>query len=854
MRVSILITALLTSLVSATSLTYKFSAGEKACFYAWAETAGSKVAFYFAVQSGGSFDIDYSVYGPKERLVLDGDKERQGDFVFTANDVGEYRFCFDNSMSTTAEKTVDFEISVCRKRIPRTTTLEAGRSSRANFTALRVYLQAVRPAQYHHSPAEVLPHPREPQLQYRPQHRGPHLPLFSHREWFHSRHGGVAGVCREILLHWCKKGLCVNAQISCRREETMEAYDECLSSEIYVFANADVGGGSDAKTTRFTHSKAPPHIFELAQEVTKHTEGEANSGTNEDLKQRPRNQYFTGNANLSDRLPRKIEHGPDRLEQLERAMKQARLKARELHYATLDRIQTRFSTSYDAVDPFDGPNSSDIDLLAMQNLFWHTDHPYRTSRGPAIRFAIRSIAQHNQVTADPHTLSMYCDGAKFPWGAGAAVVVPALRYSFLKRVTRASTFMAGYDEMYRDEVSSAATELFGVVLALEAAATHAADGQRVAVFCDAQGTVDLNRKVWAESNGLGREPLERALAAMDTLDRRNIKLRTYWLAKNLVIPGAQLAHVCARKAAHREPGEEVEVSERTWKQQIAASVAAENTFTCPTPSLSPECVAQFALGNLKSNASGANLSPPRHWVCTSNQVMALGKHQTQLLYPSFVSMLEQIPAVPPVFSCGPRFMKLARHNTHYRRGVCVSATGGIFRSDHPGPRRRRVSASLSTRLTGRFSKAFANQDSAFFWSQRPMMDDVTGLLVATVHPDCVRSGEPSPSGRAALARDHRLEVMQRIIWQQVGTEILVMIAKESCGKHFCSLPGYPMDSEQKRKQKGAASCDLRQSLNQYLTAPSEDIRATYDCTSKADPSATFSRNAMRRVGHPCITS
>ena len=44
--------------------------------------------------------------------MLEGEKERQGDFVFTALEVGEYRFCFDNSMSTLTDKLVDFEISV----------------------------------------------------------------------------------------------------------------------------------------------------------------------------------------------------------------------------------------------------------------------------------------------------------------------------------------------------------------------------------------------------------------------------------------------------------------------------------------------------------------------------------------------------------------------------------------------------------------------------------------------------------------------------------------------------------------------------------------------------------------------
>lgn len=133
-----------TSLVSATALTYKLSPNEKACFFAYVEEKGSKLAFYFAVcrkgphtysllglymarpshlllltpsftaqvQSGGSFDIDYSVIGPNEKIIMDNQKERQGDFVFSATDAGEYRFCFNNEMSTFAEKTVDFEITV----------------------------------------------------------------------------------------------------------------------------------------------------------------------------------------------------------------------------------------------------------------------------------------------------------------------------------------------------------------------------------------------------------------------------------------------------------------------------------------------------------------------------------------------------------------------------------------------------------------------------------------------------------------------------------------------------------------------------------------------------------------------
>ena len=115
MQLLILLSALLPllPLVSSTTLTYKLGAHERSCFFTHVEAKGAKVAFYFAVQSGGAFDVDYSVVGPNERKIMEGTKERQGDFVFTANDVGEYRFCFNNEMSTFAEKTVDFEISVC---------------------------------------------------------------------------------------------------------------------------------------------------------------------------------------------------------------------------------------------------------------------------------------------------------------------------------------------------------------------------------------------------------------------------------------------------------------------------------------------------------------------------------------------------------------------------------------------------------------------------------------------------------------------------------------------------------------------------------------------------------------------
>ncbi|KAG0151140.1 hypothetical protein CROQUDRAFT_651666 [Cronartium quercuum f. sp. fusiforme G11] len=97
---------------SASALTTNVAPGERLCFYAWVDKLNEKVGFYFAVQSGGSFDIDWTVTDPTDTIVIEGEKERQGDYIFTANILGEYSFCFNNDMSSFSEKFVDFDIMV----------------------------------------------------------------------------------------------------------------------------------------------------------------------------------------------------------------------------------------------------------------------------------------------------------------------------------------------------------------------------------------------------------------------------------------------------------------------------------------------------------------------------------------------------------------------------------------------------------------------------------------------------------------------------------------------------------------------------------------------------------------------
>ena len=77
------------------------------------------------------------VRDPNQKQLLALEKERQGDYVFTGNVVGEYSFCFSNDMSTFAEKAVDFEISVeHEKRAAQVEQNEKGSGPQAQAAAM----------------------------------------------------------------------------------------------------------------------------------------------------------------------------------------------------------------------------------------------------------------------------------------------------------------------------------------------------------------------------------------------------------------------------------------------------------------------------------------------------------------------------------------------------------------------------------------------------------------------------------------------------------------------------------------------------------------------------------------------
>lgn len=100
----------LCQLISGSALTFQLGAQATECFYIFTTKPNTPVSYYFAVQSGGAFDVDYTIKSPRGEILVKEEKERLGDFVFQADIIGEYEFCFSNGMSTFAEKVVDFEI------------------------------------------------------------------------------------------------------------------------------------------------------------------------------------------------------------------------------------------------------------------------------------------------------------------------------------------------------------------------------------------------------------------------------------------------------------------------------------------------------------------------------------------------------------------------------------------------------------------------------------------------------------------------------------------------------------------------------------------------------------------------
>ncbi|KAJ9061701.1 hypothetical protein DSO57_1017954 [Entomophthora muscae] len=98
----------LSSFASASRFSYELKGYENTCFHFHAPETNKKASFYFAIYRGDDFEVDFTVKGPNDYLVLEGKNQRQGDYVFTANYIGEYSFCFTNPSGS--NKVLDLDI------------------------------------------------------------------------------------------------------------------------------------------------------------------------------------------------------------------------------------------------------------------------------------------------------------------------------------------------------------------------------------------------------------------------------------------------------------------------------------------------------------------------------------------------------------------------------------------------------------------------------------------------------------------------------------------------------------------------------------------------------------------------
>lgn len=96
-------------------LTILIPANQRECFHQVLE-AGKTVEIEYEVLAGGEIDINYWFYSPSNRVLQSDFKKRDGHQVLKLEESGEYRFCFDNSVSRFSQKQVYFSLRIINEQ------------------------------------------------------------------------------------------------------------------------------------------------------------------------------------------------------------------------------------------------------------------------------------------------------------------------------------------------------------------------------------------------------------------------------------------------------------------------------------------------------------------------------------------------------------------------------------------------------------------------------------------------------------------------------------------------------------------------------------------------------------------
>lgn len=91
-----------------TELTFELPDNAKQCFHDDV-AAGTKATIEFQVVTGGNYDVDMTLYDPRQSILYQGVKKQFDTHHWTASIPGQYTFCFNNEFSTFSHKLVYFE-------------------------------------------------------------------------------------------------------------------------------------------------------------------------------------------------------------------------------------------------------------------------------------------------------------------------------------------------------------------------------------------------------------------------------------------------------------------------------------------------------------------------------------------------------------------------------------------------------------------------------------------------------------------------------------------------------------------------------------------------------------------------
>lgn len=94
-----------------TELTFELPDNAKQCFHEDI-VSGTKATIEFQVVTGGYYDVDMTLYDPRQSILYQGVKKQFDTHQWTAAVSGQFTFCFSNEFSTFSHKLVYFELVV----------------------------------------------------------------------------------------------------------------------------------------------------------------------------------------------------------------------------------------------------------------------------------------------------------------------------------------------------------------------------------------------------------------------------------------------------------------------------------------------------------------------------------------------------------------------------------------------------------------------------------------------------------------------------------------------------------------------------------------------------------------------